>query len=116
MDRKIVLITGCSRGIGLGLVKEFSKNGFEIFATCRDPDTAQELQLFLNENGHSRAFSLDVASEASLQNCKADVLAKIDHLDLLINNAGISNSNHPVDPASHCKAEEFDKVHTLKHL
>lgn len=39
-----ILITGCNRGLGLGLVKqllESSKSTKHIFATCRNPDKAQ---------------------------------------------------------------------------
>lgn len=44
-----ILITGCNRGLGLGLVKqllEFSKPTKHIFATCRNPDQAQVTLIF----------------------------------------------------------------------
>lgn len=40
---KSILITGCNRGIGLGMVKylaEYNKSPKNIFATCRNPEEA----------------------------------------------------------------------------
>ena len=38
-----VLITGCSRGLGLGLARHFLDAGAVVIATCRSPDKAPEL-------------------------------------------------------------------------
>ena len=45
----IVLVTGCSRGIGLGLVEQFCQAGLVVVATCRNPATATELAALLGE-------------------------------------------------------------------
>ena len=95
MSGKTALITGCSRGIGLGLVKEFVNRGYTIIATARAPDNAQALQAFLKEHGQVPALTLDVASKTSIQNCKDAVMGQFGQLDVLVNNAGVSNENHP---------------------
>lgn len=97
MNGKTALITGCSRGIGLGLVKEFVNRGYNIIATARAPDCAQELQAFLKEHGQVPALTLDVASQSSIQSCKDMVMSmsQFSQLDILVNNAGVSNENHP---------------------
>ena len=48
--RGTVLITGCSRGIGLGLVKEYLNRNFRVIATCRNPESAMELKAILDQN------------------------------------------------------------------
>ena len=95
MNGKTALITGCSRGIGLGLVKEFVNRGYNIIATARAPECAQELQAFLKEHGQVPALTLDVASQSSIQSCKETVMSQLSQLDILVNNAGVSNENHP---------------------
>ena len=92
-----------------GLCKEFSKNGYKIYATCRSPEKATDLQAFLKSQGHLPALTLDIASKTSIEAYKTSI-SGLSKLDLLINNAGISNANHPNDPASTCQAQEFDQV------
>ena len=94
--QKTVLITGCSRGIGLGLVREFLKNGFKVIATCRTPDKATELLEVLSNHGQREPLTLDTSSASSVESCKSQIIQEIEKLDILINNAGISNKNHPV--------------------
>ena len=55
---KTVLITGCSRGVGLGLVKEYLKRDFQVIATCRNPESASELKFLLNEKKQHPAIWL----------------------------------------------------------
>ena len=93
-----------------GLCKEFSKHGYKIYASCRNPEKAEELQAFLKSQGQPPALALDIAYKASIEAYKSSILSQIEKLDVLINNAGISNADHPNDPASTCQAQEFDKV------
>ena len=55
---KTVLITGCSRGVGFGLVKEYLKREFQVIATCRNPKTALELSSVLGEHKQHPAIRL----------------------------------------------------------
>ena len=93
---KTVLITGCSRGIGLGLVKECIKNGLTVIATARTPEKATELCEVLSKNGQREPLTLDTSSVSSVESCKSQIVQEYERLDILINNAGISNKNHPV--------------------
>ena len=93
--KKTALITGSSRGIGLGLVKEYIQLGYKVFATCRTPEKAKELSLVLAENGQRPPLTLDVTSIASIEDCKKVVAKETNQLEVLVNNAGISNKDHP---------------------
>lgn len=81
-----VLITGANRGIGLEFVKQYQAAGFEVIATCRDPQLAQELKT-VAEKGHVQIVELDVTNEQHLRAAQAS-LSNVP-IDLLINNAGI---------------------------
>jgi NAD(P)-dependent dehydrogenase (short-subunit alcohol dehydrogenase family) len=81
-----VLITGANRGIGLEFVKQYQAAGFEVIATCRDPQLAQELKT-VAEKGRVQIVELDVTNEQHLRAVQAS-LNNVP-IDLLINNAGI---------------------------
>ena len=81
---KNVVITGASRGIGLGLAKAFSNKGYCVFATCRteSPELAA-----LNLNGGTIIKQVDVSTEVGVENLQAGL--KNVPIDVLINNSGI---------------------------
>lgn len=84
-----IVITGSNRGIGLALVHECVKRGVpRIFATCRTPSTAHDLQAFAKSHG-VHIIALDINDEASIAAAAEQVQAKTGKLDVLINNAGI---------------------------
>ncbi|MEO1286687.1 MAG: SDR family oxidoreductase [Chloroflexota bacterium] len=86
-----IMITGSNRGIGLALVKEHLQRGdIHIFATCRNPDTATDLQALASENPDALTIvALDVNNSDSIEAAKNQVASQTEQLDLLINNAGI---------------------------
>ncbi len=86
-----ILITGSNRGIGLALVKAYLSHGnCQIFATCRNPESADELQALKIENPDSLTIiPLDINDTEEIHRAVKSVSAKTSSLDLLINNAGI---------------------------
>jgi NAD(P)-dependent dehydrogenase (short-subunit alcohol dehydrogenase family) len=86
-----VLITGASRGIGLEFVRQFLERGDRVFAACRDPENADDLHDLAAPDLH--IVTLDVTDQRSIDSSYAVVRAQTDALDLLINNAGISNDD-----------------------
>lgn len=86
-----VLITGTSRGIGLALVQEYLEAGdFYVFATCRTPDTADDLQALVKSYpDHASILPLDIADVNSIEASLQAVSAKTDVLDILINNGAV---------------------------
>jgi NAD(P)-dependent dehydrogenase (short-subunit alcohol dehydrogenase family) len=79
---KSVLITGANRGIGLEFARQYAERSWRVWATCRNPEKAEELRVL---GGDVRVCKLDVTDEARMQT----LAAEIDSLDLLIHNAGI---------------------------
>lgn len=87
-----ILITGANRGIGLELTKQFLQaGGARIFAACRQPAAAADLNALAQRYGDAIALlQLDITDETSIQAAVAAVATRSDALDLLINNAGIA--------------------------
>lgn len=96
---KQVVVTGANRGIGLSLVQTFLKNGWQVYATCRDPEKAESLQAIKDENLKG-IFAMSLGSAESADAAMAQIKSSLGDtkLDLLINNAGIASPNHPRDP------------------
>ncbi|XP_074831989.1 C-signal-like [Carettochelys insculpta] len=90
-----VLITGCSRGIGLGLVRGLATACPApdwLIATCRYPEKAQELQQLSKQHRNIKVLQLDVVCENSIKKAVKEVeeLLGDEGLNCLINNAGIN--------------------------
>lgn len=62
-----ILITGSNRGIGLALAKEYAAQGWNVIATTRKPDKAEELQALARANPRVRVERLDVTDEDQIR-------------------------------------------------
>lgn len=93
---KTVLITGANRGIGLEFVRSFAEDGWRVWASCRQPETALALQELVKRHiGQITLHPLDVTKPDQRIALKNAIGAT--PLDLLINNAGVlaSSINDP---------------------
>jgi NAD(P)-dependent dehydrogenase (short-subunit alcohol dehydrogenase family) len=87
---KIALVTGANKGIGLEIVRQLAKAGFQVFLTARDRQRGEEASKTLQQDGLSVEFlQLDVADETSIDKLAKELPSQIEHLDVLVNNAGI---------------------------
>ncbi|MDO4966460.1 MAG: SDR family NAD(P)-dependent oxidoreductase [Lachnospiraceae bacterium] len=105
MKHKTALITGASRGIGKAIAKAFAENGYDLIITCKDSrDELFALSENLEEDFHIsvKTFVGDIANPEIV----TKLFDNIDHLDVLINNAGISY----IGLLSDMSFEEWDNV------
>jgi NAD(P)-dependent dehydrogenase (short-subunit alcohol dehydrogenase family) len=87
---KAVLITGTSKGIGLETALTFGRAGYKVFATMRNPEKASEFrQTIASEALDISIHKMDVDSDASVNNCIDSIFDNHEHIDVLVNNAGI---------------------------
>ena len=82
-----ILVTGASRGIGLEWARQCARRGWRVYATCREPLDAGNLQLLASEYAGLTIHRLDVTKASSVAGLAADLRGTA--IDLLVNNAGI---------------------------
>lgn len=89
MEDMNILITGISRGIGLGLARKVLDEGHQVLGIARNPDTSSELRQLQSEYPQKlQVLALDLRSDNAASQIQT-ALKNVTHIDILINNAGI---------------------------
>ncbi len=89
-----VLITGANRGIGLELARQYLERGDLVLATARNLGAAVDLRTLAAQHGdRCHPLALDVTDEAAIVALAAEAGARVDGLEVLINNAGVFPRN-----------------------
>lgn len=83
MTAKVVLITGCSSGIGRATALAAAKAGWTVVATMRSPQPLADLEV----------RQLDVTSSESIADCLQATVEAHGRLDAVVNNAGLARLN-----------------------
>ena len=91
MNKKVVLVTGASRGIGRAIAKLFAENGYQVIANYnKSYEMAISLQNELKaKNIDIDIFKCDVSKREEVKNMINYILTYYNRIDILINNAGI---------------------------
>ena len=82
--KKVVIITGASRGFGELIAKKFQKENFQVIATMRNIDSSPSLKKLENLD----IKKLDVTAKSDIKNVVNYTVEKYGRIDILINNAG----------------------------
>ncbi|MCC7362848.1 MAG: SDR family oxidoreductase [Dehalococcoidia bacterium] len=86
----LVVITGCSSGVGLEAALAFARRGDTVVATMRDLGRGGELQARAKAGGLTvHAREMNVTSDSSVAAAMAGIVAEFGPVDVLINNAGV---------------------------
>lgn len=108
LAKRVALITGAARGIGLATVKLFSASGASIVAFDLASASLAQAEATAREHGAPfLALNGDVASAADWQSTIAQSIERFGRLDILVNNAGISGA---LAPLMDYPDETFDQV------
>ena len=105
-----VLITGANRGLGYEFVKQYSENGFEVLACCRNKNNAKELEELAENSNKIKVYELDVGNVKAIKSLSQQL--KNEKIDVLINNAGIYRSS-TVGNINYDEWVESFKVNTI---
>jgi NAD(P)-dependent dehydrogenase (short-subunit alcohol dehydrogenase family) len=101
-ERKTVLITGASQGIGAALVNTFSERGYTVVATSRRVSQSAEIRA----SGHVALVDGDIGDPATAKKVAETAIEKFGSIDAVVNNAGIFIAKPFVDYT----AEDFRKL------
>ena len=86
----VVVITGCSTGIGFAIAKTLAREGHRVYATMRSPEKSPDLlQLSDKEKLSLQVLIMDVNNGVSVQRAFDQVILREGQIDVLVNNAGI---------------------------
>lgn len=90
--QKVAFVTGSSRGIGKGIAIELAKAGYDVgihYSTTEDgaKDTLAQIQA-LGRKAH--LFHANIQNVAAIRQMFREFFAVFDHIDLMVNNAGIT--------------------------
>ncbi len=99
---KVVLITGASRGIGYALAKKMLSKGFYVIGASRNG----KIEGFENDNFYS--LKLDLSNTSSIKKAHDEITVKFNHIDILINNAGIGPDLDTLRPDLKSFRETFE--------
>ncbi|THB63418.1 MAG: 3-oxoacyl-ACP reductase FabG [Gammaproteobacteria bacterium] len=107
MDKKIALVTGCSRGIGKAVVLELARCGYYVIGTDINQELAQVISDYLKAEGlEGEGRAVDVTSQEQIDAMIKEVSKEIGIPEILVNNAGITRDNLMM----RMKDDEWDAV------
>ena len=111
------LVTGTNRGIGMEFVQQLITRDVHVFAACRNPSKADQL-LKLQEDFPQQItiIKLDVTNDESLSDSYKLVSSKTNNLDLLINNAAVSQGEQKFGTFESSKIKSVLEVNTVAPL
>lgn len=89
--RKVALVTGAARGIGLAVAKRFLGEGYRVALLDIEGELLAASVKALNDPANTLALHADVSDENAVAKAFADTQARFGRLDALVNNAGIAN-------------------------
>ncbi len=103
LRNKVALITGAAKGIGFATTKRFAEEGAKVMLADLNEAAVMDA---VGQLKHAEPYVLDVADRASIQRAVDDIIAKHHRIDILINNAGITQDARLVKMTE----EQFDAV------
>jgi NAD(P)-dependent dehydrogenase (short-subunit alcohol dehydrogenase family) len=89
-NKKIALVTGGNKGIGLEIVRGLLRAGCRVYLGAREVAKGQQAATALASEGEVLAIELDLTNQDTLDAAATRVQHEVGYLDILVNNAGIN--------------------------
>lgn len=106
-SRKVVVITGGSRGLGLVLARQLAEEGAKLVLLARNNEELEAAQQELSDKGADvRVIVCDVTVKENIEETMQRIIHEMGHIDVLINNAGIIQ----VGPLDSMNSEDFESA------
>ena len=98
-DKPVALVTGANQGIGLQIARDLVSHGFTVLVGSRDFARGEAAARTIDKtiDGDARALQLDVTDQASISAAAKRIRDEFGRLDVLVQNAAISNTSKRPD-------------------
>lgn len=107
LDGQVAIITGAGRNIGEETARLLASEGARIAVVDMDKERGDQVAMQIKEaGGDAMGFVANIGSEADMQQLVQDVVKRWGKIDILVNNAAISDNKNILDITK----EEWDQV------
>lgn len=110
-QKKVVVVTGSSRGIGKAIAKEFAKNNYSILLNARDEkeliETVEEIRKEISDPNKVAYLTGDISEEKTCISLIEEAIKRFGRINVLVNNAGISG---PSQRTNNITSRDWDYV------
>lgn len=97
MKENVVWITGASSGIGEALVHQFEKSNYKVIISSRKKEGLELVKARTKNPNNIFVLPLDLSKNESFDKLAAEAIAAFGHVDILINNGGVSQRSLVID-------------------
>lgn len=105
LDGKTAIVTGGASGFGAGIVRKFAAEGARVMVVDLNADGADGIAEEVG--GGAFGYACNVANGGAVADMAEKALSEMGHVDILINNAGVTHLPKPMEEVTD---EEFDRV------
>ena len=85
-SEKIALVTGANKGIGFEVARQLAEKGFRVFVGARNEKAGRAAAQKIG--AAAKFLKIDVSDPGSVRASAKELAGAVDHLDVLVNNAG----------------------------